>query len=413
MHRSCRLMFALVLIALPAEWCRAQLIAYEPFDGLTNGNLVGQGSGVGWGDWEVLGSTVWVQHASGTPNSVHVEDGGLSYTDPSGNALQVAGSQKARAVGDLGNARVFRPIGGTGVSSTVSDLVGGAGNSYYMSFIGKREGQTDAEANGGSDPTPENPYSRNSHLSIMSQPGILTGPFKPNENGIIGNTFVTDDVNEWAFSGVETQLGTGVTFGGGDQRFIVFKVGIGAGQNGADLVEMWVDPVLTSETEANAASLAKVMGDYGEIDTTTVAANGDFNNDQVVDAADYTVWRDNFGQPDGTLPNDGGLTGAIGAEHYDLWAANLGATATTETTVTPSNFTQAAIGLAAGNFSSSRAPGNMIFDEIRVGASWESVTPHSAPGLTAAAVAAPEPASALLVMTLGAWAAAGGAVRRR
>jgi hypothetical protein len=51
--------------------------------------------------------------------------------------------------------------------------------------------------------------------------------------------------------------------------------------------------------------------------------DGDFNEDGVVDAADYVTWRKNNGG--GTaLPNDGGLGTPISQAHYDLWAANFG-----------------------------------------------------------------------------------------
>ncbi len=50
---------------------------------------------------------------------------------------------------------------------------------------------------------------------------------------------------------------------------------------------------------------------------------GDYNDDGIVNLADYTVWRDNVGAPAGTLPND--PTGAaIGTEQYDIWKANFG-----------------------------------------------------------------------------------------
>ncbi|WP_425397128.1 hypothetical protein [Aeoliella sp.] len=408
-----RMTFALAVLALISVpcVCSAQLIAYEPFENLSNGNIVGQGSGTGWGDWEVFGTDTWVGHASASGGQVAIEDGALSYTDTDGNILNVAGAQKARATGDTGNARVFRPIAGTGLNASVSDLAGGVGNSYYISFIGKREGITDAEANGGTDPTPENPYSRNSHLSIFGQPHVLDGPLKPGEQAIIGNTFATDDFNTWNFSGVETQLDTGVEFGGSDERFVVFKVNIGGGLNGADFVEMWIDPSLTSEEVGNTTNLAKVSGNYGEEDTDTVPADGDFNNDDVVNLADYALWRNNLGAPDGTLPNDGELAGVIGTEHFDLWQANFGAVADEVVTVTPANFAQAAIGLAVGNNSSSRAPGNMIFDEIRVGTTWESVTPHAAAGGVLAGTTVPEPSS-LLLGVCGAAAALWAARRR-
>jgi len=51
---------------------------------------------------------------------------------------------------------------------------------------------------------------------------------------------------------------------------------------------------------------------------------GDYNENGVVDAADYTVWRNNLGAPAGTLPNDGD-GGTIGQPQYDTWKANFGA----------------------------------------------------------------------------------------
>jgi predicted carbohydrate-binding protein with CBM5 and CBM33 domain len=51
---------------------------------------------------------------------------------------------------------------------------------------------------------------------------------------------------------------------------------------------------------------------------------GDFNANNVVDAADYTTWRDRVGSPAGNLPNDvdGGV---IGTAQYARWKTNFGA----------------------------------------------------------------------------------------
>lgn len=51
---------------------------------------------------------------------------------------------------------------------------------------------------------------------------------------------------------------------------------------------------------------------------------GDYNSDGTVDAADYTVWRDNVGAPAGTLPNDP-AGGTIGPTHYTQWVQNYAA----------------------------------------------------------------------------------------
>lgn len=55
----------------------------------------------------------------------------------------------------------------------------------------------------------------------------------------------------------------------------------------------------------------------------SVTLPGDYNLDGIVNAADYTVWRDNLGQPAGTIPSDidGGI---IGAAQYANWVTSFG-----------------------------------------------------------------------------------------
>ncbi|TWT32364.1 hypothetical protein KOR34_41270 [Posidoniimonas corsicana] len=53
---------------------------------------------------------------------------------------------------------------------------------------------------------------------------------------------------------------------------------------------------------------------------------GDFNGDGVVDAADYTVWRDNLGEIENGVPLFGnGDGGVVGQSDWAIWAANFGA----------------------------------------------------------------------------------------
>src|SRR5690606_29383320 len=63
--------------------------------------------------------------------------------------------------------------------------------------------------------------------------------------------------------------------------------------------------------------------EFIEVWLNSAGLDGDFNDDGSVDAADYVVWRKNAGTTN-TLPNDGGIPGAIGTAHYDLWRANFG-----------------------------------------------------------------------------------------
>jgi hypothetical protein len=51
---------------------------------------------------------------------------------------------------------------------------------------------------------------------------------------------------------------------------------------------------------------------------------GDYNGDDVVDAADYVTWRDNLGRSV-VLPNDSS-SGVVTQEDYGVWRANFGST---------------------------------------------------------------------------------------
>ena len=96
-------------------------------------------------------------------------------------------------------------------------------------------------------------------------------------------------------------------------------------------------------------------------DTGTLA--GDYNADGVVDAADYTVWADNFGSStnlaadgngdgvvdaaDYTMWRDGAATDS-GPEGYAAWAANYGATLATSAATTPEPTAAVALLLGCG-----------------------------------------------------------------
>ena len=57
---------------------------------------------------------------------------------------------------------------------------------------------------------------------------------------------------------------------------------------------------------------------------------GDYNGDGTVDAADYTVWRDNLGGDASAFADgsrDPGASGPVGSGDYDFWRSNFGSTA--------------------------------------------------------------------------------------
>lgn len=82
---------------------------------------------------------------------------------------------------------------------------------------------------------------------------------------------------------------------------------------------------VSSSSQAAANALFELPISY-EVVAPLLA--GDYNDDGLVDAADYTVWADGL-----TLANETATPGVVTAEDYTVWADNYGAAATTATTV--------------------------------------------------------------------------------
>ena len=85
--------------------------------------------------------------------------------------------------------------------------------------------------------------------------------------------------------------------------------------------------IITSPTTLKARLLTAAGVWSGLVEATFVTPQtpGDFDNNGLVEAADYLVWRTNFGNsvPSGTLA-DGNGDGAIDAADYVVWRKNLG-----------------------------------------------------------------------------------------
>jgi hypothetical protein len=83
------------------------------------------------------------------------------------------------------------------------------------------------------------------------------------------------------------------------------------------------------------------------------ALSGDYNGDGTVDAADYTVWRNNLGDANESDINNNGDGGAVTDSDYDWWKQHYGDSlpgsgtgATANATVPePANLNLAAAGL--------------------------------------------------------------------
>jgi hypothetical protein len=92
----------------------------------------------------------------------------------------------------------------------------------------------------------------------------------------------------------------------------------------------WIGIKITNEADAtgqvvgyaynNQLGQPIAAGDIG----TPAGVPGDYNGDGIVNAADYTVWRDHLGQTF-SLPNrDGTNSGAINAADYTFWVNHFG-----------------------------------------------------------------------------------------
>ncbi|MEX2091994.1 MAG: PEP-CTERM sorting domain-containing protein, partial [Pirellulales bacterium] len=98
----------------------------------------------------------------------------------------------------------------------------------------------------------------------------------------------------------------------------------------------WAIGDFTADRLVNFADLSLIEQQYGESEEdfatawalarSLVPLDGDYNENGVVDAADYTVWRNHLGQSF-TLDNewpDAATPGVVDQEDYDFWKAHFG-----------------------------------------------------------------------------------------
>jgi hypothetical protein len=130
----------------------------------------------------------------------------------------------------------------------------------------------------------------------------------------------TDSFSEVLVDGQFTADGTfqfselpGAVFSGGDV-YDVFDFGSVTGA-----FDNIVLPTLAGSLNWDTSNLL-VTGEL--LVVSARGLDGDYNEDGVVNAADYVVWRNNEGTAN-ELPNDP-LGGTIGQAQYDQWATNFG-----------------------------------------------------------------------------------------
>jgi autotransporter-associated beta strand protein len=167
-------------------------------------------------------------------------------------------------------------------------------------------------------------------------------------NTYTGATTISNGTLE--LSGASAKLGTGNVTVTGTGSFLTIDNGVADGLNNGATLSVANGGLLNLAAGVNervgTLSLESVFhpnGTYGSSQSNAVnkfdeyfsgtgiltvgpsILAGDYNNNGIVDAADFVIWRKNIGQPSQTLPND--TTGVIiGDAQYDLWRSNFGST---------------------------------------------------------------------------------------
>jgi hypothetical protein len=83
-----------------------------------------------------------------------------------------------------------------------------------------------------------------------------------------------------------------------------------------------VGPLLGDAAAAGTLDLSDLF--VANTIPATLPPAGDYNGDGVVDAADFTVWRDHLGQVYTLLNRDPSHSGAVNQTDYDVWRDNFG-----------------------------------------------------------------------------------------
>jgi hypothetical protein len=151
-----------------------------------------------------------------------------------------------------------------------------------------------------------------------------------------GNTFINNTVDmpgiRFGGSGGLAFVSNDITSGAGDDLAEPLVVADATSSpqsvNPADFAPqsslfVSTNVLISGMSETDAVELAIFTQTFSQTGPAVLA--GDYNQDGVVDTADYVVWRAHLGAPAGSLPNDvdGGI---IGQAQYNTWLAKLGNT---------------------------------------------------------------------------------------
>lgn len=226
-------------------------------------------------------------------------------------------SDGATVIGD--NAAATAALNLSGGKLTTKTLLKGAGGSF--NFTG---GVLTADTVG---------------FDLVNNGGTISPGASPGVTHVMGDITLNAGVLEIEIGGTE--------FGEYDQLVVDGETTLGGTLQVIDLADAYT-PAL-GDMFALVASQGGFVGTFSAFDLPSLASGlewevvtnamtlslavveasaglaGDYNDDGVVDAADYTVWQDSLGGSE--LANETASLGTVDAADYDAWVANFGAVA--------------------------------------------------------------------------------------
>jgi WD40 repeat protein len=234
-------------------------------------------------------------------------------------------------VANLGGGNVARfNTDGSSAGSPLALPSGAGAEASSMAFASASELLVGSFANGGV---------AISNSDVSAFPGYLVQP-TPAITGATGlmihddylyvSGLFTTSIRRFALSNGQIDASWGITDVDFPQDLVTapdgngFLAGIlGQFGGGGNISRYAFDGTLLGTFAAHGGNGFTEATAFVVVPTSSVALNGDFNNDGVVDAADYVVWRNASATT--TLPNDR-TPGVVDASDYADWRANFGKT---------------------------------------------------------------------------------------
>jgi hypothetical protein len=269
------------------------------------GNSQANVSGGNLGFLRVFSGTTNI--SAGVLAGLRIDDGQLNVTGGTVNTTVAAdGGVTTISGGNFNASTSIRPNGGE-VNITGGTFAGGCSLCITTAGSGSV-----VNVSGGSFGT-----SLNGLFAVAGANAVIN---------IFGGTFaplmVVRADNELHFFGTEFLLDgvpiEGLVYG---QPFEIAQRNVALSGLLADGSTLGIDLNSVEMAGADAVSPAALL-------TVTLILPGDYNHNGIVDAADYTVWRNNLGQTDLAFytGGDGNGDGHVTAADYDVWKSRFGDT---------------------------------------------------------------------------------------